>query len=359
MNLDGQILLIVDENAIALDEDLSNFTPSQTLTSLGHYQHSALQSLAPELISPYLIIQSAHEFFALRLDDVLEVVTLKSMEDITSIPHAPPEIYGFYLLRGHALLSFSMNAIFGITPHVEIFGVVVKTTAGRMMLCAEKIHGIQRFDDDSIQDPIGESSEFLGWMRGQHDEMIGIIDIDALFSADNLLKYETFMIESEDSQNIHVVEESQQFLAFWIGQEKCCLPIECVYQITEKHLKTDLPQAVPGQEISEAAQLMCGVTQIQGNVMPIIDLYPYFHNGVTHHEMETTHTIIAYVDNKMFAILVDTIDRVINVPVQNIDYSVLNHNPFVSGIAQLSGSLLTIVSLDPLQRLEAKPVKAD
>ncbi len=359
VNIKNNILLIVDEVALGLDESISTFEPVENDVALGTQNVMMQVSQFSAELKACLILQCGSEFFAFNLQDVLEIVKVKPKQEITLLPHAPCEIYGLYLLRGSALAAFSISGIFNINRSSdEIFGVVVQSNLGRVMICVEKMHGIHYYSTQEVQEPVLADSHFEGWIKGKHDEMIGVIASQELFNEEQVELYEPYLVENAELEDSHIEIAKQKFLAFWIGKEKCCLDLQFVHQVAERHLETDLPHPIIDESIKhESHSLLCGITQIQGIVMPIINLYKAFHLSQSQQQKPISVTSGQYViincNQKNFALLVDKIDRVIDIAVADIEINKNRANDFVKGIAKINGQIAAILSLEPLQAYDA------
>lgn len=359
INVNGSIFLLVDPEKLGLDDEISTFEEIEADVSLGSNLTLNQEDLHKDL-SACLIVQTGHEYFAFQLEDVQEIVKIKLDQEITPLPHAPEEIFGLYLLRGVAIVAFSLADLFEIEhEHTEIFGIVVQTPSGRIMLCIEKMHGIHYYNKNDIQEPINCEAHFKGWIQGIHHEMVGIIDTKMVLNPKRLEEYDIYLLDNEETQQQIITEETQRFLSFWIGDEKCCLPLQNVQQVAERHIETNLPHPILDQigmktDKADDESLIKGVTQIQGIVMPIVDLYSAFHMGSFQNvsASDQGQYVIINCNEKPFALLVDRVDRVVDVFVNDIEQNINNMNKFISGIGRINGQLTAILSLMPLQEYD-------
>ncbi len=354
-NHKGLVILVLDENALGLDKDITVFEPEHREFALGQqdlYTKNIHGSQNDQ--QNYLIFECGEEIFALQLEDVLEIVQIKIDQEITHIPHAPQEILGLYLLRNRAYLSISLSQHLGNSKkNNEKYGIFVNTSIGKIVLCIEKMIGIQSFNPKDIQEPKEQGNELVGWAKGKNQEIIGIIQPSKLITSSKELEYDPFIIENEEEKNTVAPQETKRFLSFNIGKEKCCLPIEVVQIVSERQEETPLPQSEDKHTNSQIMNIIYNqVTQIQGVVIPIIDLHPFFDINQKHHDDNTNkdYYIIVNCNNQPFALLVDNIDRVTDIPLSDIDYNVAQNNIFIAGVCKFEQRLGSIISLDPLQQ---------
>ncbi|MBA4250068.1 MAG: hypothetical protein C0432_03940 [Candidatus Puniceispirillum sp.] len=356
-NHNGSVILVLDENALGLDKDITVFVPEHREFALGQqdlYTKNIHTGLNDQ--QNYLIFKCGEENFALQLEDVLEIVQIKIDQEITHIPHAPQEILGLYLLRNQAYLSISLSQLLGNNKkNNERYGIFVNTSIGKIVICIEKMIGIQSFNPKDIQEPKEQDNELVGWAKGKNEEIIGIIQPSKLITSSKSIQYDPFIIENEEEKNITQLQETKRFLSFNIGKEKCCLPIDVVQIVSERQEETPLPQPLDKNTDSQIVNMIYShVTQIQGVVIPIIDLHPFFdvNQKNQHNNANKNYYIIVNCNNQPFALLVDNVDRVTDIALSDIDYNVAQNNIFMAGVCKLEQRLGSLISLTPLQQLD-------
>lgn len=356
-NHDGSVILILDENALGLDENITVFEPEHREFALG--QHETYTKNSSSKINGhqnYLIFQSADENFGLQLEDVLEIVQIKKDQEITHIPHAPQEILGLYLLRNQAYLAISLAQLLGNTKKdKEKYGIFVNTSIGKVVVCIDKMVGIQSFNPKDIQDPKEQDNELAGWAKGKNEEIIGIIQPSKLITNHKSMLYDPFIIENAEEKNLIPPQETKRFLSFNIGKEKCCLPIEVIQIVSERQEETPLPQLPTEYNDSQIMNIIYNhVTQIQGVVIPIIDLHKFFDiNQKNQSDVNNKdYYIIVNCMEQPFALLVDNVDRVTDIALSDIEYNVAQNNIFIAGVCKLGQRLGSIISLNPLEQLD-------
>jgi purine-binding chemotaxis protein CheW len=142
----------------------------------------------------YLSFRLEEEIFALDISNVREVLDYTK---ITRIPQAPEFMLGVVNLRGGVVPVVDMRLKFGMTRtektlntciiivEVELDGQV--TVLGAL---ADSVQEVMEIDPDHIEPPprIGTrmKNKFIKGMGKRDDQFIIILDIDKVFSADEL-----------------------------------------------------------------------------------------------------------------------------------------------------------------------------
>ena len=142
----------------------------------------------------YLTFRLGEEVFAIDVKQVREVLDLTS---ITKVPRAPEFMRGVINLRGSVVPVVDLKMKFGlpktegtldtriVVMEIELDGEI--TILGAM---ADSVHEVLELEPGQIQEPpkLGTRwrSEFIRGMGKRKDEFVIIIDIDRVFSTDEL-----------------------------------------------------------------------------------------------------------------------------------------------------------------------------
>jgi purine-binding chemotaxis protein CheW len=142
----------------------------------------------------YLSFNLDEEEFALEISRVREVLDYTK---ITKVPQAFPFMKGVINLRGSVVPVIDLKEKFGI-------GISEKTVLSRIIICeinidedltvigalADSVHEVMEIEPENIEPApkIGTrlNTEFLKGMGKRDDEFILILDIDKVFSVDEL-----------------------------------------------------------------------------------------------------------------------------------------------------------------------------
>lgn len=164
------------------------------------------KSIASE-INSYLSFKLSDETFASNVSKVLNILEMTS---ITKVPKSPSYMKGVINLRGTVLPVIDTRIKFEMTPtdittntcilvlDVEVDGEAVKVGA-----LVDSVEEVRELDKKDIQPPpsIGSKyqSEFIYGMAKIDEEFIMLLDMDKLFSVDEI---------TELSTNIPVVDNN-------------------------------------------------------------------------------------------------------------------------------------------------------
>lgn len=142
----------------------------------------------------YLTFRLGEEVFAIDVGQVREVLDLTS---ITKVPHAPEFMRGVINLRGSVVPVVDLKMKFGLprteaTVDTRIVVMEIDLDGERTIMgaMADSVHEVLELEPGQIQDPprLGTRwrSEFIRGMGKRKDEFVIIIDIDRVFSTDEL-----------------------------------------------------------------------------------------------------------------------------------------------------------------------------
>jgi purine-binding chemotaxis protein CheW len=142
----------------------------------------------------YLTFQLGDEVFALDVSQVREVLDLTT---ITKVPRAPAFMRGVINVRGSVVPVVDMRIKFSLpptedTPDTRII-VMELSLDGELSILgalADSVHEVVEMEPDQIEAPpkIGMrwKTEFIRGIGKRNDDFIIILDIDRVFSVDEL-----------------------------------------------------------------------------------------------------------------------------------------------------------------------------
>ncbi len=142
----------------------------------------------------YLTFRVGEEVFALDVSQVREVLDISN---ITKVPRAPEFMRGVINVRGSVVPVVDLRLKFGLprTENTVDTRIVVMelnlddemTVLGAM---ADSVHEVMELEPDQIEEPpkIGARwrTEFIKGIGKRDDQFIIILDIDRVFSSDEL-----------------------------------------------------------------------------------------------------------------------------------------------------------------------------
>jgi purine-binding chemotaxis protein CheW len=97
-------------------------------------------------------------------------------------------------------------------------------------------------------------------------------------------------------------------------------------------------------DLPDGDDSLTGVIQIKGEIAPILDLRTML--GLT--PLETSSYVVVRVDGAPWALIVDKIDRVIEISEKDISPVRTQQNDYLTEVGRLDGDLISLLSLEPL-----------
>lgn len=145
-------------------------------------------------VSQYLTFKLEEEVFALEISRVREVL---EFTNVTKIPRTPNFMLGVINLRGNVVPIVDMRTEFGLakierTVDSRFIIMEIELDQERVVLGAlvDSVQEVMELDPDHIEPPscIGARlrSEFIRGMGKRNSDLIMILDIDRVFSSDEL-----------------------------------------------------------------------------------------------------------------------------------------------------------------------------
>jgi purine-binding chemotaxis protein CheW len=142
----------------------------------------------------YLTFTLEDEVFALGIDKVREIL---DETDITRIPRTPEFLRGVINVRGNAVPVVDLRLKFGMSKTeitvntcVIITEITIDDEASTIGALADAVQEVIELDPDRIDPPprMGTAidSKFIKGMGKQDEHFIIILDVDQLFSAEEL-----------------------------------------------------------------------------------------------------------------------------------------------------------------------------
>jgi purine-binding chemotaxis protein CheW len=169
-----------------------------------------------KIISSYLSFRLDNELFAVNVHQVINILELTK---ITEVPKAPYYMKGVINLRGKVLpvidtrLKFGMEAI-TFTKNTCIVVMEININGERIELgsLVDSVLEVIEVSAEAITPPpsLGNKykSNFITGMLKQNDDFIMMLDIDNVFSTDDIIDFkesseEAPLAEEESEQNIN------------------------------------------------------------------------------------------------------------------------------------------------------------
>lgn len=143
----------------------------------------------------YLSFKLGDEMFAVEVSKVLEILELRP---ITKIPHAPAYMKGVINLRGSVLPVLDTRIKFGIEVMeqtvdtcIVVFLVEMEGSLLTLGAMVDSVEEVMEINDNDIGAPPSVGSkfnpEYLSGMIKDEETFIMVLNIDKVFSADELI----------------------------------------------------------------------------------------------------------------------------------------------------------------------------
>ncbi|MFO8022559.1 MAG: chemotaxis protein CheW [Perlabentimonas sp.] len=166
-------------------------------------------------INSYLSFKLGDEEFAAHVSKVLNIL---EMTKITEVPKAPEYMKGVINLRGTVLPVIDTRIKFGMTPTeyttntcIIVLDIEVDGDAIQVGALVDAVQAVLEIDKKQIMPPpsIGSKyrSEFIEGVANIDEKFIMILNMDAVFSTEDLTNLKTKTEETEQSDTIEEVGE--------------------------------------------------------------------------------------------------------------------------------------------------------
>jgi purine-binding chemotaxis protein CheW len=220
--------------------------------------------------------------------------------------------------------------------------LVVKVQGLQLGVSVATILGIERYAREAVQAVSGaHDAQLEGYLNGaaaREGHMTGLLSMTGLLTPQAIQHYQRFLTQQTDfmlNTNHLAASAVRRMLSFRLGSERCALPLAMVDRVEEYSRSVDLP---------EGDNNLSGVVQIKGEIAPVIDLRSML--GV--HPLETSSYVVVRVDGEPWALIVDRIERVIDIEEQNITPVRNQQNDYLNEVGKLDGELISLITLAPL-----------
>lgn len=295
------------------------------------------QSLDLELVT----VHDGGEAYALHMRDVLEIIDLAPL---TELPGATAEVAGLMLIRGNALLVVSLARLLDCQPRGPAqFVIVAALSELRIGIAVESVVGIERYMKSQVQAVTNADAQLEGYVPGsgsRQSRMTGLISMSGLISDDRMARFRRYLAAhtiAEDSMARQANQGVRRMLTFRLGDERCALALSHVDRVEDY---------VEPVEVPKGDDMFAGVVQIKGEVAPVLDLPRAlgYRSGVA------GSYVVVRVDRALWALVVDKVERVVEIPERSITPVRGSRSDFIREIARLDEDLITLISLEPLAR---------
>jgi purine-binding chemotaxis protein CheW len=163
-----------------------------------------------KLLDSYLSFKLGDELFAANVAKVLNIL---EMVKITKVPKAPEYMKGVINLRGNVLPVIDTRIKFGMTPTefskntcILVLDIIVDGDEIQVGSLVDSVQEVLEITKEGIQPPpnIGSKykSEFIFGMAKQKEEFIMLLDMDKVFSVEEIVNLK------EQTENTEINKET-------------------------------------------------------------------------------------------------------------------------------------------------------
>ena len=155
--------------------------------------------------SQYMTFKLGNELFAISVDQVREVLEISQ---ITHVPTAPAYMRGVVNVRGQATPVVDLRLKFGLpqvadTVHTRIIVMELELDGEAVVLggVADSVHEVIEIEPGNINPPpriaMRWRTDFIQGMGRRGDDFIIILDVNAVFSSEDVAMVEASTREAE------------------------------------------------------------------------------------------------------------------------------------------------------------------
>lgn len=168
-------------------------------------------------INSYLSFKLGEEEFASHVGKVLNIL---EMTKITEVPKSPEYMKGVINLRGTVLPVVDTRIKFGMSPTVYtpntcivVMEVDLEGDTVQVGALVDAVQAVLEIDNSQIQPPpsIGSKykSEFIYGMAKIDERFIMLLDMDKVFSSEEIHDVKEKTVEGEEKMNVREVDEKK------------------------------------------------------------------------------------------------------------------------------------------------------
>lgn len=145
--------------------------------------------------SQYITFKLGNELFAINVTQVREVLEVST---ITRVPTAPEDMRGVVNVRGKAIPVIDLRCRFGlpaaadtVSTRIIVMELIIEGEDTVLGGIADSVHEVIELDPATLAPPprIGMrwKTEFIKGMGRRGDEFVVVLDVNAVFSSDEMV----------------------------------------------------------------------------------------------------------------------------------------------------------------------------
>ncbi|MEW6218158.1 MAG: chemotaxis protein CheW [Thermodesulfobacteriota bacterium] len=350
------VLLIRPEEVLAVEAGTAEGTASRP-AALAHGSGRPAAATAKVAERQLVSFAVADEEYAFDIGVVKEILR---HGEITALPGAPPAVRGLVTVREQLLPILDLRILLGLAPADgdEQRILVVEGDGPSMGLMVDRVKEVLRVPLDEIQavDDLAMRTSELDAVARLDDgrRLILILDVNRLAGIEAVgeLMEDTAPAAGETAGPTRGADLSEeQLVTFVVGGEEYGIRITQIREINRLGQVTRLPKA---------PAFLAGVTNLRGQVIPLIDLRTWF-DLADRSVSDRTRIIIVDLDGQRTGFIVDQVNEVLRIPGAQIEATPAlletrvdrEQRAFITGIGKLDAGKRMVLILDVSRMLTA------
>ncbi|MBK5255012.1 MAG: chemotaxis protein CheW, partial [Vicinamibacteria bacterium] len=290
---------------------------------------------------PFILVEVAGEPYALRTEDVIEMV---AVGEFRLMPLSPPWVAGLIDLRGTPLVAVSTALLLGRQdPGRQAVAVIVRHGAqGQVVaLLTDRAVAIDRFPLESIHPMTEAMAGVESYLISRQESIIGIIVPSKLLDqVDRDLSALIPQVEAQAQESGPTAVASQRILTLRVGTELCAIPLERI---------TRLLASVQLLPLSEDGRGFDAMADVGDGVAPVIDLRRQMtSSSARNRERDQPPCVLTTIEGGQTGILVDQILSIEDVSIEHYESVEETALLPISHMAYVQGRIIPVLTLDRL-----------
>lgn len=283
-----------------------------------------------------VVVLVAGERYAFALTDVVEILDLPRA---TPVPGAPAAVEGLAMVRDEVVLVLSLAALLKTAAGLESDRgsvVVVAREGVQYGLRVGALEGLQQIDAACLRRIEDSGSEVEG-VLADGERLCALLTPTRVICAERHRLYQPLAPRRQQGSERRV-EKQHAVLQVALGEEIFGIALEQVRRIVDYRA----PEPVQ----AEAGSLVTGAVNIEGRVVPVVDLAACLRAGTGN---EGAWVIVGDALNE-WAIAVREAHDIVSIPESALEPVPMDPDSFVSAIANVQERLMSLLTLAPLTR---------
>ncbi|MCC2637448.1 MAG: purine-binding chemotaxis protein [Moraxellaceae bacterium] len=315
----------------------SNELPAGERGLLGRLQ--GIESTQQEATLDCIVVLAGREKYALALTDVVEILDLPPA---TPVPGAPAPVEGLAMVRDEVLLVLFLSDLLhsGTRPEASARGVVVIQREGcRYGLRIDALEGLHRMAGEQLR-RIDEGGGEVAGVLAAADQLLALLTPQRLISEARHRQFQPFVPQARQVA-AQEVDHMRAVLQVALGNE--------VFGIALGHVRRITDYRTPESVQADDRGLVCGAVNVEGRVVPVVDLGGRLHAGTGN---EGAWVIVGDGTSE-WAIAVREATGILEIPDSALEGIGSGADSLVQGVANVAGQLISLLNLSPLMTTAA------